>query len=498
MKNHLVRVHSSKEHLKKKEQLAWKMAEIASSYIPLDKDVLTMIKNRIIDNAAVSIASINRQSVLSARAQAIQHKGNSCLFGLDNNQKVSPEWASWANEVAVRELDYHDTFLAADYSHPGDNIPSIIAVAQNCNLSGKNITMAIVIAYELQVSLVKAICLHKHKIDHIAHLGPANAAALGTLLNLPTEIIYQSIQQALHVTCTTRQSRKGLISSWKAYAPAHAVKMAVEAVDRAMRGETSPTPIYEGEDSVIAWMLGGSKELYNVLLVDPQEKKRLILETYPKAYSAEYQSQALIDLAFRMRKQLKDFNSIKKIIIHTSHHTHYVIGSGANDPEKFDPLSSRETLDHSIMYIFAVALQDGYWHHITSYLPERSQRKDTVSLWHKIETCENKKWSDLYHNIKNKSFGGKVEIFFKNGNKLVDEIMLADAHPQGKNPWQQKDYSNKFILLTKDIVSATEQKRFLSLVEKLENLSPKEVAQLNVQVDAKKLKTNSKKGIFDY
>jgi 2-methylcitrate dehydratase len=53
--------------------------------------------------------------------------------------------------------------------------------------------------------------------------------------------------------------------------------------------------------------------------------------------------------------------AIEKIVIHTSHHTHYVIGTGANDPQKMDPKASRETLDHSIMYIFAVALQDGFW-----------------------------------------------------------------------------------------------------------------------------------------
>ena len=62
----------------------------------------------------------------------------------------------------------------------------------------------------------------------------------------------QAVQQALHTTVSTRQSRKGEISSWKAYAPAHAGKLAIEAVDRVMRGEGAPSPIYEGEDSVIA------------------------------------------------------------------------------------------------------------------------------------------------------------------------------------------------------------------------------------------------------
>ena len=75
-------------------------------------------------------------------------------------------------------------------------------------------------------------------------------AGIGNLLDLPTETIFQAIGQALHVTTTTRQSRKGEISSWKAYAPAFAGKMAIEAVDRAMRGQTSPAPIYEGEDGL--------------------------------------------------------------------------------------------------------------------------------------------------------------------------------------------------------------------------------------------------------
>ena len=71
-----------------------------------------------------------------------------------------------------------------------------------------------------------------------------------------------------------------------------------------------------------------------------------------------------------------------------------MIGTGSNDPQKFDPAASRETLDHSIMYIVAVALQDGAWHHVRSYLPERAQRPDTVTLWKKIRTVEEPKWTE--------------------------------------------------------------------------------------------------------
>ena len=103
----------------------------------------------------------------------------STVFGSD--RLTSPEWAAWANGVAVRELDFHDTFLAAEYSHPGDNIPSILAVAQHLGRTGSELLRGIVTGYEIQVDLVKAISLHKHKIDHVAHLGPSAAAGIGTL-----------------------------------------------------------------------------------------------------------------------------------------------------------------------------------------------------------------------------------------------------------------------------------------------------------------------------
>ena len=94
----------------------------------------------------------------------------------------------------MRELDFHDTFLAADYAHPGDNIPPILAVAQQLDRNGHDLLRGLATGYEIQINLVKGICLHAHKIDHIAHLGPSAAAGIGTLLGLDAETIYQAVQ----------------------------------------------------------------------------------------------------------------------------------------------------------------------------------------------------------------------------------------------------------------------------------------------------------------
>ena len=497
---HKVKVYPSKIKLDKKNQLAWKIAEIASDNAKLNKQSIEMVINRIIDNASVAIASLNRKPVISSREMTMGHprKNGATVFGVNSKLKFDCEWAAWANGTAVRELDFHDTFLAADYSHPGDNIPPLLAVAQQKKRSGLDLLRGIITAYEVQVNLVKGICLHKHKVDHIAHLGPSVAAGIGSMLKLNTETIYQSVQQALHTTISTRQSRKGEISSWKAYAPAHAGKLAIEAVDRTMRGEGAPSPIYEGEDSVIARILDGKKALYKVPLPKKNEEKKAILETYTKEYSAEYQAQALIDIAKKLNKKIPNLNQIKKIDIYTSHHTHYVIGTGANDPQKMDPYASRETLDHSIMYIFAVALEDADWHHIRSYTRSRATKKSTVKIWRSIKTHEDKKWTKKYHdpNPKNKSFGAKVVITLKNGKKVSEELNKADAHPYGSRPFKRDNYIKKFLTLTKNILSKKETNRFLKSVQNLKKLRSGQLNQLNIEVNKSYLKRNLKKAIF--
>ena len=494
-----VRVHPSKNKLAREDQLAWKIAAVAADKVRVPADVAGMIINRIIDNAAVALASVNRSAPVSARGMALGHprKGGATIFGMAPGKRFSPEWAAWANGTAVRELDMHDTFLAADYSHPGDNIPPILAVAQTMDCSGADLIRGLATGYEIQIDLVRAICLHAHKIDHIAHLCPAQAAGIGTLLGLKTDVIYQAVQQAVHVSFTTRQSRKGEISSWKAFAPAHSGKLAIEAVDRAMRGEGAPSPIYEGEDSVIAWMLDGPASEYTVPLPGPKEAKRAIMDSYTKEHSAEYQSQALIDLAFRMRDAVGDLKKIERIVIHTSHHTHYVIGTGANDPQKMDPKASRETLDHSIMYIFAVALEDGHWHHVDSYAPKRAARKETVALWHKIETQEDPEWTRRYRatDPAELAFGARVEITLKGGRVITDEMAIANAHPLGAKPFGREDYIEKFHVMTDGIVTAKEAARFLEAVQDLPSLPAGDLHRLNVAIPAGDL-LESKPGIF--
>jgi 2-methylcitrate dehydratase len=152
------------------------------------------------------------------------------------------------------------------------------------------------------------------------------------------------------------------------------------------------------------------------------------------------------------------------------------------------------------MYIFTVALQDGRWHHVDSYLPERAGRPDTVKLWHKCSTQEDAAWTARYHNPdpSQKAFGARVEITFNNGQKLVDEMAVANAHAFGAKPFARPDYVRKFKTLTEGLVSLAESERFLGLVNRLPTLSAAELLELNVQVESTKLSAAKRdtRGIF--
>lgn len=479
MKTYEVRVHPSSNRLKREDQLAWHIAEYAANPGPLDADVIEMIACRIVDNASVALAAINRRPVASARAMALGHprKAGATVYGLPATRRFDAEWAAWANATAVRELDYHDTFLAAEYSHPGDAISPLIAVAQQMGCSGADLARGIAVHYDVHVALVKAISLHKYKKDHAGHLAPATTAGIGAMLGLPAEVIYQAVGQAVHLSFSTRQSRKGEISSWKAYVPGFTGKLAVECIDRAMRGEGSPSPIYEGEDSVIAWMLGGPKDVYHVTLPEPGESPRAILETYTKAHSAEYQAQALIDLAIEMGHRIPNLDDVEEILLETSHHTHYVIGTGAQDPQKSDPEASRETLDHSIMFILAVALEDGAWHHVDSYTRERARAAAKRGIWHKITTVERPDWTRRYHeeDPDKRQFGGKIVIRLKDGTVIEGERGVADAHPNGKAPWGWPQYVGKLEVLAGGALDAAALGAFTAAAHRLPSLSAAEI-----------------------
>ena len=202
-----------------------------------------------------------------------------------------------------------------------------------------------------------------------------------------------------------------------------------------------------------------------------------------------------------MRPRIEDPGAIERVDIYSKRLTHVVMGTGSGDPQKYDPAASRETLDHSAMYIFAVTLEDGVWHHERSYAPERRRRPQTLALWRKVTTHEDEEWNRRYYDEPeplNKDQGARIEITLAGGEKVVDELSVGNAHPRGATPFRRPDYISKFDTLTQSIVSRDEAERFLGVVDRLAHLDGNDLVGLNVAADAIPLShaVRNREGIF--
>lgn len=467
------------------EQLAGQIAAIASTPTPVAAELSEIVASRLIDSAACAVAALNRKPVIAARASAVARpvETGAAVFGINPSQRFDLRKTAIANSVAIRDLDYNDSFFALDTAHPSDSIAAILAVAQMCECDGAALTRGILTAYEIQIALVSGIPLMRYNLDQSTHLAPSIAAGIAATLGLDVDVAFNAISQAAHCALTTRQGRTGNQSSWKSYVPGFASVVAFDAIDRALQGERSPDMVYEGPQGLTATVLGGDDSLFQIRLPDAGSELRAITTTYPKEHATGYASQALIDLAFRMRQRVNDLAEIKSIRIHTSAHHHNVHGSGALDEDNMSPDASRESLDHSMMYAFVVALEDGVFHHDKSFTHERANRARTRKLWRNTRSCVDTGWDDAYENAVSplhKAQGGRVEITLADGASVVDELRYPHAHPLGERPFTVADATNKFHSVAADLVEAQEQERLMSLAARLTNLTANEVAEIGV------------------
>lgn len=461
------------EYLPRPNRPAWRIAEVAADPATVSTEIRTMVINRIIDNAAVAAAAAGRHLVVLARAQARAHRRTpgAAIFGIDG--AYSAEWAAFANGVAVRGLDLHDVFPAAPDACPSAAIPALTAVAQQAGLRGADLINGIATAYEVHLALAQWTQPHQQVAGHPGPLSTAVTAGLGAMLRLSPATIYTALTRTVQLTAAGRDS----------YAAAYAGKVAIEAVDRAMRGERHPDPPGGHDDEGADDPLLTEYDCGAVLPV-PGQPKTAILASCPRKHSAAYSGQVWIDLAVKMRDRIGRGETVESVVLHTRPGTDPV--SGPTDSCLSDPPPSRDALTHSVPYLFAVALQDGAVHHEQSYTPERARRADTVVLRRQVSFVENPAGA-----------GARATITMKSGAVITDELAVPDAHPQGARPFRRHDYVAKFTELAEGIIDRREQQRFLDVVTCLGDLKRGSLGMLNPLINQHILEQSpSTHGIF--
>jgi 2-methylcitrate dehydratase len=411
----------------------------------LPEATLHEVRRRVLDSVGVAVAAFDEDSPAAARRYAAgayaanghtagPSAGTATIWG--TKDRFDPEVAGFANAVAVRFLDFNDTYLSLEPLHPSDVIAPLVALAEARSTPPAELLAAIAIAYEIGVNLCDAASLRTHGWDHVNYIAVGVAAGAGRILGLDAERIEHAVSIATVPHAAMRQTRAGELSMWKGAAAANASRHAVAAALLAEAGMTGPFHPFDGEMGFIAQLLGGEAFDDDALsgMREAAAPKR-ILDTYIKYWPVEYHAQSAVDAALQLRDDLGGtLEGVEHVHIDTFGASYQII---AKDPQKWDP-HTRETADHSLQYIVVAALEDGEVNQRTFDL-ERIRRPATLyRLQHEVSLDEDPELTAGYPDgIPNRIVATRAD-----GTQPVREIRYPRGH--ARNPMTDDEVVRKY------------------------------------------------------
>ena len=446
------------------KSLAHRLAEFACSlnFEDLSPEVVHEVKRRVIDSFGCALGAWHEEPCVIARkvASDFSAKNGGTIIGTDH--QAPPDWAAFATGCCIRYFDYNDTYLSKEPAHPSDNIAAALAVAESVGANGRELITAIALAYEVQCRLCDAASIRARGWDHPTYGAFSTALAAARLMKLDLEKTRHAVNIA-GVNCAAfRQARVGELSHWKGVAFANAARHGVYAALLARAGMTGPAPIFEGA-------MGFEKELGVSLgqVGDVFDKTKeamtgggpasMILKTSIKYWPAEYHSQSAIEAALFLRKEIGDPAQIQSVRIESHDASVDIIGS---EPEKWKP-ETRETADHSLPYITAIALIDG---EVTEkqFQPERFTDPTIWKFLEEVTVQRNDELSSLYAT----AVANIVHVTLRDGRVLTKRV----DYPLGNalNPVSDSQLEGKFNALVVPEVGEEGARKILAAGWKLD------------------------------
>lgn len=444
--------------------LAHQLAAFASSlnFEDLSNSVVHEVKRRLIDSLGCALGAWDEEPCRIARTVASDFSATNGATIFGTSHKAPPDWAAFANGCQIRYFDYNDTYLSKEPAHPSDNFAAVLAVAESGGATGKEIITATAIAYEVQCRLCDAASIRARGWDHPTYGAFSTALACAKLMKLDPERTRHAINIAGVHCAAFRQARVGELSHWKGVAFANASRLGVYAALLARAGMTGPAPIFEGAmgfEKELGVSLGNVKEVFDKTkeAMPGEGPASMILKTSIKYWPAEYHSQSAIEAALFLRNQISDLSQVKTMVIESHDASVDIIGS---EPEKWRP-QSRETADHSLPYITAVALIDG---EVTDkqFAPERFTETKIVSFLQGVKVERNDELSALYA----EAVANIVHVNLADGRTLTKRV----DYPLGnaKNRLKDSELEGKFFNLASPKITKEGADRVVELCWKLD------------------------------
>jgi 2-methylcitrate dehydratase len=429
------------------------LARYATSlrYDDLGASTVQAAKGHLIDSLGCAIGGYGSEPAVIARRVAPAWQGAPSARLLGEGRATTPEAAAFANSVMIRFLDANDTYIARGSGHPSDMLGALLAAAEVAGASGKDLLLATVIGYEVFGAMADQVPLRDRGWDQSVFVAPASAAAAGFLLGLSAAQVADAIAIAVTASVATRQTRAGELAMWKGCATAMAAKAGLFAAQLAREGMTGPTAAFEGRHGLGEQVTG------------PFEIGALggghsfaVERTNFKFFAAEYHAQAPLAMALTLRGKVR-VEEIDAIDVQIYAMAYSEIGS---EPAKWDP-RTRETADHSLPYMLAIALRDG---RITpaSFEPQRYLDPSLRPLMNRIRVAESPEFTRRFP----QELRSQIDVTTRSGQRFTERA----EHPKGhaRNPMTDADVETKFRDLAGDALGAPRANAALQTLWRLE------------------------------
>jgi 2-methylcitrate dehydratase len=322
----------------------------------LSSDVVHETKRRIIDGIGCALGALDDERLRERHAfltrRAVSYDGAGLAIG--GPDPIALVDAAFLNSTMIRWLDYNDTYLAKEPSHPSDNIGVLLALAGSRRLSGADLIAATAIAYDAQCRLCEAASLRSHGFDHTNYILISSALGVGRMLGLGAEAMYDIVAFALNSHVALRQAREGsYLSEQKNMAAGDAVRAVAWSLEKVMAGSHGPAEIVTGKHGLVQQLSGP----LDPTAFDGLGEHYYITNTYIKKYPVEYHGQTIVEHALAAREALSldgKADALKAIDVQGYEAQTTIIA----DATKRRP-GTKETADHSLFYVFAAPLIEG-------------------------------------------------------------------------------------------------------------------------------------------
>jgi 2-methylcitrate dehydratase len=356
----------------------------------------------------------------------------------------------------IRYLDFNDTYTSLATCHPSDLLAPVLAAVDATHGNGRDVILGMVLGYEVFCGLLDSGAMDRElSWDQSTYGVIAAAVVAAKLLGLSKDQMANAISLATSSHITLEQVRRGQISHWKGCALANASRNAIFAAMLASKGMTGPNEVFEGSDGFMT----GTGVTFELRSLAGTGQPYRIMSARIKAFPSGYFSQSAIEAVLELRPRISSIDDIKEVRLQTFPSGHQVMGSSEANwkPE------TRETADHSLPFVMAIALMEGGLE-IRHYDQGYYKHPDVRALMQKISIRIGDEpaaaWPNVPLNI--------VDIETRSGEVISTKVAYHLGH--FKRLMSEEEQEHKFRPMAEALLPKDQTNSLLACLRRLEQV----------------------------